>query len=191
MDWSIHPPVSSILACKSQLNVFIMMQKSIHFFHSIHLLNLYCCVPITAPVDFLMPTRSVLNALTRHHALIHWPGRSLSKFTRDKKLSADDHRQGDAQIQKLLKMYQETKQEVVDRSPDEVKAGMVRAKEYNKQKMQQHRDIQADMSQKRRLLKAALRALPEHLRSPAEEIDDTPPPTNMPFPTDTPPTSWR
>lgn len=87
-------------------------------------------------------------------------------------------------------MYRQSKQEVAERTPDEVKDGMIRAKEYNKKKMEQHREIQADMSRKRKLLRAALRALPEHLRASAEEIDDTPPPTNMPFPTDTPPTAW-
>ncbi|GMH33451.1 hypothetical protein BSKO_01285 [Bryopsis sp. KO-2023] len=116
--------------------------------------------------------------------------RSLAKFTQEKKTKGENMKQVDEKIQKLLKMYKETKKQAVEKTPEEVKEGMAKAKEYNRKKMIQHREIQKDMSDKRRLLKSALKALPERLRGAAAEWDDTPPPSNMPFPTDTPPNAW-
>lgn len=47
------------------------------------------------------------------------------------------------------------------------------------------------MTTKEMLTRAAIYALPPHLKEEAVKEDETPIPPNLPFPTDTPPDKWR
>lgn len=54
--------------------------------------------------------------------------------------------------------------------------------EYTRQRMIQDNQFKKDLSTKIWLQQEALRALPPSLRQAAEEVDDTPPPEDRPFP---------
>jgi hypothetical protein len=68
---------------------------------------------------------------------------------------------------------------------------VARAKQYSRQKMQEHAQWQADLGMKLKLKKAALQVLPPELRAAALQEDLTPFPLTRHFLYDTPPDSYR
>ncbi|WIA32126.1 hypothetical protein OEZ86_002976 [Tetradesmus obliquus] len=77
------------------------------------------------------------------------------------------------------------------RSAEQQQEMVARAKQYSRQKMQEHAQWQEDLCMKLKLKKAALQALPPELRAAALQEDLTPFPLTRHFLYDTPPDSYR
>eukprot|EP00882_Tetradesmus_deserticola_P013001 GHRQ01013785.1.p1 GENE.GHRQ01013785.1~~GHRQ01013785.1.p1 ORF type:complete len:174 (+),score=62.29 GHRQ01013785.1:78-599(+) len=82
-------------------------------------------------------------------------------------------------------------QQAAPRSEEQQLELVARAKQYSRQKMQEHAQWQADLGMKLKLKKAALQALPPELRAAALQEDLTPFPLTRHFLYDTPPDSYR
>lgn len=82
-----------------------------------------------------------------------------------------------------------TPQEVgdLDLSKEEQAEAAARSREYSRQKMEQHRAWQRDLTMKIKLREAAIDALPEELRAAARQPDNEPFPANRQMWTLTPP----
>ncbi|KAF6254696.1 hypothetical protein COO60DRAFT_1539281 [Scenedesmus sp. NREL 46B-D3] len=82
-------------------------------------------------------------------------------------------------------------QQPAPRSDEQQQELVARAKQYSRQKMQEHALWQADLGMKLKLKKSALQALPPELRAAALQEDLTPFPLTRHFLYDTPPDSYR
>jgi hypothetical protein len=82
-------------------------------------------------------------------------------------------------------------QQPAPRTEEQQQELVERAKQYSRQKMQEHAEWQADLGMKLKLKKAALQALPPGLRAAALQEDLTPFPLTRHFLYDTPPDSYR
>ncbi|CAK0780001.1 hypothetical protein CVIRNUC_004910 [Coccomyxa viridis] len=120
------------------------------------------------------------------HANLFPPSAQTAGFA--KKKGKDDDSGPDPRITKLLKILEpKPKEKMPEMSAEDTAMWNEATKAYNKLKLAQHRVYMSDLSIKIQLKKAALAALPEHLRKEAEKAQtDLPPPNRQMF-TWTPP----
>ncbi|PSC71383.1 hypothetical protein C2E20_5334 [Micractinium conductrix] len=93
----------------------------------------------------------------------------------------------DNRLKSVLSMLEPRDVDEVELSPEDHADATRRAKEYSRLKMAAHRAWQADLSTKLNLKRAAIAALPEHLRAAAEKPDYEPFPLTRQMWNETPP----
>ena len=137
----------------------------------------------------------LICGVTKTLSSVQWATLDPARFfavgaAKPKKVDRGEGGMDDARIQHLLKMMETKEVKLPKMGEKEELEAREKAKEFSRRKMRQHREWQAEFSTRRRLAQAALAALPDRLKEAAMQPMEPPPP-RKPFPTDSPPLSWR